>query len=146
MIAPEAKFRNYLRRKGLKFTPERQVILRQALSFQGHFNADNLYRELSRTSRKLSRATVYRTLPLLVQSDIISETPGYQGRAGYEHIFGHSRHDHLVCVRCGRIIEFLDEGLEDIQNKVCKKYGFASIGHKLGIKGYCRRCRSQGES
>ena len=136
----EKKFRESLREKGLKFTPERRTILEGVFSLHGHFDADQLYERLKKQNRRLSHASIYRTFPLLVKRNLISEALSCQGRASYEHILGHRHHDHMVCVECGRIIEFENGEIERLQNEACRKYGFVPVAHKLGIRGYCRKC------
>ena len=138
------KFRGCLKRRGLNFTPERAIIVEEVLSFKGHFNADGLYERIHGHNKKVSRASVYRTIPLLVECGLIVETLRCQGRVSYECIFGSEHHDHMVCLGCGKIIEFKDERLEELQAEICKKYGFKQIEHRLGIKGYCKECVAKG--
>ena len=140
MLNPEDKFRSYLKEKGLKFTPERETVLREIFSMHRHFDVDSLYLKVRRKDKRLSRATIYRTLPLLVESGLIVETFHCLGKGNYEHIFGHPHHDHMVCIKCNKVIEFRNEKIEKLQEEVCRKYGFKSIEHKLGIKGYCSKC------
>ena len=109
----------------------------------GHFDADELHDLLKSKGETLSAATIYRTLPLFVQSGIIKETLRARGRARYEHVWGHEHHDHLECVSCGRIIEFKDDELERLQDKVCRTHGFRAVEHRLGIRGYCAACRAK---
>jgi len=134
------KFKNFLKSKGLKFTPERKTILEGVFSLHKHFDTEELYEKLRKQGKHLSRATIYRTLPLLVESDLIRETLRCQERVSYEHTFGHTHHDHLLCIGCGKIIEFKEEKIERLQEAICKKYGFKTVEHRLGIKGYCRKC------
>jgi len=136
LVTSEDKFRSYLRSKGLKFTPQRSFILEGIFSFRGHFNVDQLYEKL----RRISRATIYRTLSLLVKSGLIEETFRCQDKTSYEYIFGREHHDHLLCIKCGKIIEFREDKIEKLQEEVCKRYGFTPIEHRLGIKGYCEEC------
>ena len=143
MFTKEEKFNRYLKSKRLKFTPERKIILQEVFSFHKHFNADQLFEKLHQKNRQISRATVYRTLPLLVESGLIVETLRCQGKVSYEQIFKHKHHGHLVCIKCGRVIEFRQEEIEKLQNAVCEKYNFKAVEHKLGIRGYCRRCLSR---
>jgi len=140
LINAEEKFKSYLKSKGLKFTPERETILREVFSLHKHFNVDELYERLHRHTKDISRATIYRTLPLLIKSGLVEETFQCQNKSSYEHIFGHKHHDHMLCINCGKIIEFREEGIERLQRAVCKKYGFHPIEHRLGIKGYCKEC------
>lgn len=151
----EGKFTDYLKFKELKFTPQRQLILEEVFSIHSHFDVDQLYEKLRKKDKYLSRATIYRTLPLLVKSKLIKETLHCQGKTGrkssilapgkvsYEHIFGHDHHDHLLCIKCGKIIEFKEEKIEKLQDSVCKKYDFKPVEHRLGIRGYCRKCQEE---
>ena len=140
MISADNKFSNYLKKKGLKFTPERRKILEAVLSLHTHFDADQLYEQLRKEGSNISQATIYRTFPLLIDSGIIKETLLCQSKKKYEHIFGHRHHDHMICISCGKIIEFREEKIEKLQRAVCKKYGFHPVEHRLGIKGYCKEC------
>jgi len=138
---PRDKFKNYLAKKGLKFTPERETILEEVFTFHNHFDIDQLYEKIHRRDRALSRATIYRTIPHLVNCGLIREVLRCQNRTQYEHIFGHEHHDHLVCVKCGNVIEFNEKRIEKLQDEICKKYDFTPVEHRLGIRGYCKRCQ-----
>ncbi|MEW6557694.1 MAG: Fur family transcriptional regulator [Elusimicrobiota bacterium] len=135
-------FREYLRKNGLRFTPERKAILEGVFALHKHFDVDELYEKLHYRHRHISRASIYRTLPFLVKSGLIKETLRCQGRSNYEHIFGHKHHDHLVCLKCGKVVEFVNDEIEKLQNDVCKEYNFQPVEHRLGIRGYCKECRS----
>ncbi len=130
------KFRDYLSKRELKFTPERKMILKTILSLHTHFDVDELYQELTQEKADISRATIYRTLPLLLNSGIIKQTLLCQDKSKYEYVFGHRHHDHMLCITCGQVIEFRDEQIEKRQAEVCKKYGFQPVEHRLGIRGY----------
>ena len=134
-------FRDYLKSKGLRSTPERYVVLEGVLSINKHFDAEELYEELRVKGKHVSRASVYRTLPLLIESGLLRESLRSESRVRYEYLFGHDHHDHLICIKCGNVIEFRDERIERFQEAVCEKYEFTSIDHELGIMGYCKRCR-----
>jgi Fur family ferric uptake transcriptional regulator len=146
MINQEAIFRNYLKAKGLKFTPGRRLILEGILSFSGHFDIEKLYDKLHRKTGEISLATIYRSLPYLIDSGLIKEVFCCQNRPQYERNFGYPHHDHLICIKCGRIFEFKDDQIERLQNKVCQRYGFKSIEHRLGIRGYCRNCQAKAKN
>ena len=141
MENPKKKFINYLKNEGLKLTPEREHVLEGVFSIHKHFNVDKLYDKLRMQHKRISRASIYRTIPLLIKSGLVNESLRCQNNASYEHTYGHDHHDHMVCIKCGRIIEFKDQKIEELQEAVCKKYGFKPIEHKLGIKGYCKKCR-----
>ena len=136
-------FRSYLKENGLTFTSARNAILAGIIAAKGHFDADELLDSLKRKGEKLSAATIYRTLPLFVKSGIIKETLRSRVRARYEHVWGHAHHDHLECMVCGSIIEFKDDELESLQNKVCRKHGFQPVEHRLWIRGICAACRKK---
>ncbi|MEA2022130.1 MAG: transcriptional repressor [Candidatus Caldatribacteriota bacterium] len=140
MVNAEQKFEEFLRAKELKYSSERKLILKSVLTFHEHFNADDLFEKLRKQSKHVSRATIYRTIPLLLQGGLITEALRCQDKTSYEIIFNKKHHDHLLCIRCGKTIEFYNEEIEKLQNEVCKKYDFTPLEHKLGIKGYCKDC------
>ncbi len=133
-------FREFLYRKGLKFTKERQRILGEVFSFHGHFAPEELLRSMRSKRIQVSKASVYRTLPLLLESGLIEQVERNDKHAHYEHTFGHEHHDHLICIRCGKVIEVFSPRLEAIQNELCRSKEFEGIKHTLEIKGYCRNC------
>lgn len=141
MSTEEQIFRRYLHSQGLKFTPQRKLIMEQVFTTHDHFEADDLVSAFGKKGGKLSRATIYRTLPLLVKSGLIREVQFGENHAHYEHTLGHKHHDHLICVQCGKVVEFFDESIEQLQNDVCEKHGFQVQAHNLEIKGYCSQCR-----
>ena len=140
MVTAENKFTDFLKNKGRKFTPQRQEILKAIFSFHKHFDVDGLFEILRKKGENISRATIYRAIPLLIKSGLIKEALRGEAKITYEHIFGHEHHDHLVCVGCGKIIEFKNDKIEKLQKAVCRKYNFHSLEHRLGIKGYCKKC------
>lgn len=139
-----SKFREHLQKKGMKFTPERKTILNEVFSLHSHFDVEKLYERLRRYAKNISMATIYRTLPLLVESGLIKEIFRLEGKISYEHIFGHRHHDHMVCIRCEGVIEFQEEKIEQLQDKICEKHQFMPLEHRLGIRGYCKKCSKGG--
>lgn len=134
-------FKELLKRKGLKLTKERAVILKEIFSFHGHFDPEDLLIRLRKKGSRVSKASIYRTIPLLLESGLIEEVIKVDKHAHYEHTYGHSHHDHMICTKCGSVVEFHSQELEDLQEKLCKKDGFRGISHTLEIRGYCRKCR-----
>ena len=134
-------FREFLSRKGLKLTKERQRILSEVFSRHGHFNPEELLTTMRRKQIKVSKASIYRTLPLLVESGLIEQVERNDKHAHYEHIFGHEHHDHLICIKCGKVMEVFSPKLEAIQEELCSAERFTGITHTLEIKGYCQGCR-----
>lgn len=141
MTEQEAKFRSHLASQGLRMTPERQVVLDGALNAQGHFTADTLYVHLKRQHPRVSRATVYRTLELLVRSGLVERVDLGGQQAYYEYVFGREHHDHLICLGCGTIIEFTSPAIEDLQRTVCREHQFEIRHHSHKIFGRCQKCR-----
>ncbi|MBM3241442.1 transcriptional repressor [Candidatus Poribacteria bacterium] len=141
MNTREEQFRRYLKSSGLKFTPERRLILGAAFSIEEHFEAEELFLKLWQQGDRVSKATIYRTLPLLVKSGLLREVVFGEKHAHYEHVYGHQHHEHLVCINCGKIIEVSSELLENLQTEICEQHDFEAISHKFEITGYCKDCR-----
>lgn len=140
MLSEEEKFKEYLITKKLKFTPERQAILFRVFANHKHFEADELLVDLRNNNLKISKATIYRTLSLLVESGLLREVISGERHAHYEHVYGHEHHDHLVCNNCGKIIEFVEHRIEKLQDEVCKSNKFKPESHRLQIQGLCEDC------
>lgn len=140
MLSEEDKFKEFLASKKLKFTPERQAILDRIFANHKHFEADELLFDLRNNDLKISKATIYRTLSLLVKSGLLREVIFGERHAHYEHVYGHEHHDHLVCNACGKIIEFVEHRIEKLQDEVCKRKRFKPESHRLQIQGLCEDC------
>lgn len=134
------RFKDFLKSKGLKLTRERVEILKEISSHRSHFDIEGLFRRLQQKNSKISRASLYRTIPLLVESGLVEEIKTIDTHTYYEHVFGKRHHDHLICIKCGKIIEFYSEKLERLQDYICKKEQFKGIRHLLEIQGYCKKC------
>ncbi len=136
----EKTFGKFLKDKGLRFTKERSAVLQKTLSFHGHFDPESLYIGIKETGMKASRASVYRTLNLLCECGIIERVTKGEHGSIYERTFGHEHHDHMLCIECGKVIEFYSEGLERLQEDLCSEKGFRGASHTLEIRGYCKKC------
>ncbi|SPQ00619.1 Similar to ferric uptake regulation protein [Candidatus Sulfobium mesophilum] len=134
-------FRNFLGGKGLKLTKERTAVLSEVYSFHGHFEPEYLYSRIKGSGSKASRASVYRTLSLLVECGLVKRVTRTDKGNIYEHTYGHSHHDHMICDICGEIIEFFSEKLEKLQDEICEKNSFIGSSHALEIRGRCKKCR-----
>jgi Fur family transcriptional regulator, ferric uptake regulator len=134
-------FQNFLGEKGLKLTKERIAVLREVFSSHNHFEPENLYLRIKDSGSKASRASVYRTLNLLVESGLVEKVTRTEKSNVYEHTFGHTHHDHMICDGCGSIIEFYSEKLENLQKEICLGNGFDGRSHTLEIHGYCAECK-----
>ena len=144
-------FTDYLRLTSRKMTLERHEILGVFISFaknkdfgkKKHFNAKDLSLELKAVGSPLSIATIYRSLPIFCDAGIIKEVAKRCGKMLYELVTDEQHHDHLVCLRCGRVIEFHSEVLEDLQRQICKELDFEISEHYHCIKGKCQFCRDK---
>lgn len=135
------KFREFLTTKGLKLTKERDEILNEILIMKKHFDPEELFIRLKAKGSKVSRASVYRTIPLLIESRLIEEVERIDRHAHYEKVSENRHHDHMICMKCGKIIEFYSPTLEMLQDEICQKEKFKGIRHSLEILGYCEKCR-----
>ncbi len=136
----EEVFRDYIQSKGLKFTPERKSILNYVFENHGHFEVEELLFEMRKNKVRVSKATIYRTVALLVKCGLLREVIFGEKHTHYEHVYGHEHHEHLVCIGCGKIIEFCDERIEKFQDEVCVKNRFKPENHRFQITGYCEDC------
>lgn len=131
--------------KDLKLTRPRQLIVKKILSTRAgeHFSADELWDELRKKDRRVSKATVYRTLSLLVAKNVVEEHDFGKGQKYYERMVERPHHDHLICVHCGRIIEFENPEIERLQEKIAKGENFVIAYHSHKLFGTCSRCQSK---
>jgi Fur family ferric uptake transcriptional regulator len=137
----EKHFEQRLRDRGLRATRERREILAHAFERFGHFRAGELYASLRHDGHRISRATVYRTITHLVETGLLRRHDLGDRRTLYEPVFGREHHEHMVCVRCGKIFEFVQREIERLQEEVCRKHGFRPLSHTLQIRGICGACR-----
>ena len=120
--------------KGVKLTEQRKIIAKIMSDSQDHPDVDELYRRASKIDSKISIATVYRTVKLFEEAGIITKHDFKGGKARYEEL-NEGHHDHLIDVKTGEIIEFVDEDIEKLQKKVAEKYGYKLVDHKLELYG-----------
>jgi len=130
----------HLRKSGFRWTTQRALIVREALSSHDHFTADELLALCRRRDPKVSRATVYRTLIVLEDAGFVEGLDTGDGGRRFEHVLGHEHHDHMVCLDCGRILEFCDDELERRQEVAAKRLGFRIQRHSLRLYGSCKDC------
>ena len=120
--------------KGVKLTDQRKIIAKVMSESNDHPDVDELYKRVSVIDKKISIATVYRTVKLFEESGIITKHEFKGGKARYEEL-SESHHDHLIDIKSGEIIEFVDEEIEKLQKKVADKYGYELVDHKLELYG-----------
>lgn len=137
----QLKFKKALRQQGLKFTLERNKIYEEIASLRKPFNADELYERFKNKGLPISRDTVYRNLPLLLEAGLLQKSPGKTKREYFENIEAQGHHDHMVCVRCGTITAFTSEAFEALQEKLCEKFGCKLIYHDHRLFVECGKCQ-----
>ena len=120
--------------KGVKLTEQRKIIAKIMSESQDHPDVDELYKRASSIDGRISIATVYRTVKLFEESGIVTKHDFKGGKARYEEL-NESHHDHLIDIKTGQIIEFVDQDIEELQKKVADKYGYKLVDHKLELYG-----------
>ena len=135
------RFIAFLREKNLKVTQERLALVREVLAKRGHFEAEDLQIRLRTHGIRVSKPTIYRTLPLLMESGLLraSFLTG-ERQTYYENTLGADNHEHLICLTCGRIIEFTSDSLEEALREVGRKHGFAPQKRRIELYGLCEHC------
>ncbi len=136
---PEDRFREFLEIRGEKLTEPRRALLQHIFASHKHFDADELVADLLGSGRRVSRATVYRTLKLLVEARLLRKLD-LTNRTVYEHDYGYPSHDHLHCTTCGNVLEFTNEEVRRIREQVALAHGFRASGHRFIIAGQCSTC------
>lgn len=137
------KFQTILKENTLKFTKQRELVLKFLYENDGHFTPEDIYTLLKQQNPDINIgiATVYRTLTLLESSHIASSISfGVQGKKYELGLKKH--HDHLICTKCGDIIEFFDETIEERQKEIAKKFNFKMTDHTMKIIGLCEKCQN----
>ena len=137
------QFKDYLESCGLRLTSKRQDILEQVYAYNGHFQAEDLLVQMRRNGYLASRPTIYRTLPLLVKSGLLTEFIDAQKNTRYESIHSLREHAHLICLRCNQIVEFREPKINALQKAVCEEHGFKSVRFRNEIIGYCAECQAE---
>jgi Fur family transcriptional regulator, ferric uptake regulator len=139
-VREKEQFLQFLRGRGQRVTGERLALFDEVFSQHGHIDAEELLGAMKVRGLKISRATVYRNLDLLVESGLArKQRLGSRGFL-YEHVHAGQQHDHLVCTGCGRVVEFVSPGIAALQAEICRAHGFVPTRHTLQIAGLCRGC------
>jgi Fur family ferric uptake transcriptional regulator len=140
----EGIFRAFLHDRGLKYTPERRMLLEEVLATSQHFEAEQLLISMRQAGKRVAKATIYRTLPLLADCGIIKQVQFGDKMARYEHVLGHAPHDHMVCGRCHQVVEFDSRDIESLRDAIAARHGFQPSGHRFQITGLCAACLEAG--
>jgi len=138
------RLKAHVRTSGLKWTKQRELIASVFLRQRSHISAEELYHYVKKKDVGVGYSTVYRTLKLIVSAGLASERKFQAQEAVFEPQLGSEHHDHLVCLECGRIVEFENEGIEELQKEVAEANDFQIENHRLVLYGYCDRCRKSG--
>lgn len=134
------RFKVLISEEGLKSTRQRAEILDIFLNSTGHKNLAEIHAQVVRMDPKIGYTTVYRTLKLLTRLGLAAERKFADGGTRYEPIHEGTHHDHLICLSCGKIVEFEDDGLESLQNRIARDHGFKIFHHRMELYGYCNPC------
>ena len=138
-------FGRYLREQGLPVTHQREAVAAVVFGSHEHFSVDDLERTLRDRGERIGKATIYRTLDLLVRSRLVEEHDFGEGFKRYEHRLSRRPvHEHLVCLECGKVIEFQSPEIQAVEARVQAEHGFVPARHRLEVYGLCRECREAG--
>jgi Fur family ferric uptake transcriptional regulator len=132
-------FTTYIEKHSLRKTPERYTILEEIYNRKGHFDAEELFIHMKNQNYRVSRATVYNTLELLVNCDLVTKHMFGKNMAQYEKSYGYKQHDHLICIECGKVLEFCDPRIQGIKSMMGDILEFDVIHHSLNLYGKCKK-------
>jgi len=130
-----------LKKEDLRYTQQRQLIWDELCSSEEHRDAEEIYLSLRKEGVNASRATVYRTIDVLVKNKLVRKLDLGDGKARYENKIDSTHHDHLICVKCGKIEEFMNDKIEAIQDDIVKSLGFKMIRHIHQLFVLCDKCQ-----
>ncbi|MRI58458.1 MAG: transcriptional repressor [Epsilonproteobacteria bacterium] len=133
--------RSIVKARGLKHSAQRELILKTLFNASCHMTPEEIYHEVKKENPSIGLATVYRTLSFLEKVNFVSSISFGSNGKKYELNRG-DHHDHMICIRCGKIIEFFDEELERLQEEIARKKGFKLSSHQMNMYGICQECQA----
>lgn len=140
---PREILKGYIAKHGLKTSRQRELIAEVFFQAGGHLSIDELLERVRHADARIGQATVYRTMKLLTKCGLAESRQFGDGHTRYEPIDEHEEHhDHLICTSCGKIVEFHNDQIEALQNRVAEKHGYTVTHHKMELYGLCPDCRS----
>src|SRR2546427_708289 len=143
--AARQRFMEFLEQKNLRLTSQRQAIIDSVFSTEQHFTAEQLLEWSRRRDKSVSRATVYRTLPLLTESGLVREMDFGKDYKFYDPNYAeHPHHNHIICQDCEKIVEFESEKIEKLENEISHRLGFSVKAHRLQITASCEEFKKMG--
>ncbi|MFN1835992.1 Fur family transcriptional regulator [Balneola sp. MJW-20] len=131
-------FRSYLKERNQRQTPERFMVLNEIYTSDGHFDADDIFFRMKEGGTRVSRATVYNTLDLLVECGLVQRQQFGKSQYYYERAYAYQQHDHIICQQCGTVLEFCDPRIGEIQEMIGQIHGMDIKSHSLHFYGECK--------
>ena len=141
--AARERLSRWIAERGLKATRQRDLIVDTFFSVSGHLSVDELLGKVQSRDHNIGAATVYRTMKILTDAGLASARHFDDGQTRYEAALDRHHHDHLICTSCGNIVEFENERIEELQDRVAADHGFSVTHHKLELYGLCRSCQER---
>jgi Fur family ferric uptake transcriptional regulator len=142
-LSREEVLARFMAERGLKSTRQRSLIIDTFFQVDGHLSVEDVWEKVRALDRRVSVATVYRTMKLLSESGLAHARNFGDGQTRYEAAVGREHHDHLICTRCGTIVEFENDQIERLQAAVARRHGFVVSSHKMELYGLCKSCQRE---